>query len=65
MFMTVIKIDKNHSTFGPMKPDNRPFEQAWREDFPKSRKAPKPRKTKKLKGKQLQKAMAIAERYEA
>jgi hypothetical protein len=34
--MKTIKLDKNHSTFAPEEKDMRPFEQAWREDFPNS-----------------------------
>jgi hypothetical protein len=34
--MKVIKLNKNEKTFGKMKKDMRPFEQAWQEDFPHS-----------------------------
>jgi hypothetical protein len=34
--MKVIKLNKHEKTFGRMKNDMRPFEQAWREDFPHS-----------------------------
>ena len=35
--MIVLKLDKNYSTFGGEQKDLRPHEQAWAEDFPKSK----------------------------
>ncbi len=34
--MKIVKLNKNESTFEEEEKDMRPFEQAWREDFPNS-----------------------------